>query len=307
MLIGYNPPASPSAAVVGTGASIETDVLLHNGLPAEATRFRWLSAVSPAITDVLEIQQTWSTAVTLRAGALLGLQYLTAPGSPTSYGAAVSLPANVRIEITGKRSGDAGFTYSLGGNSLTQESVRLPDGSTSCPWVFDAGLTAVIGVSIKIYNDAAGQTWADADTYLDIGESPLRECVTVKGKPGWQERRIDPTLRERTLKSQLHKVARRTYREAKLSIVPTLLADVRGEGLEQDQDLQTIEAALSQGEPCIFIPHHLGEDGAFSAQELARTFLYGVAEPDPIHHVENSPASRRMYTAGYVVSELPPQ
>jgi hypothetical protein len=306
VIIGYRDIGTPTLAVVGSGASVVTDVLLFNEMPAESTRFLWLATGSPAITDCLEIQLTFA-ARTLRAGALLGLQYLTGAGSPMTYSTAESLPASVRIEVMGKRQGDAGFTYSLGGNSITQESVSLPDGSTACCWVFDAGLSPVIGLSIKIYNDAAGQTWADADTYLDIGEAPFRECVTVPGRPGWSVRRIDPTIRDRTLKSQVHKVARRSYREAKLEIPPMSLEDTRGNGLTNSQDLETIEAALTASAACIFVPHHLGEDGAFSAAELHRTFLYGVADPDPMSHVENSPANRRRYTHGYTVSELPPQ
>lgn len=309
MLIGYERPDNPAAAISGVGAEFVSDVVLFNGYPAEITRIRWLSDATPSLTDYVAIQITWSTAITVRAGDLYGLQYLTAVGSPIDYGAPLRLPTGVRVTITGKRSGDSGFPYALGGNSTTEESgvLPLPGSPIHVPWVFDSGLTPLIGVEIRIYNDANGLTWADPDTYLDIGEIVLTECVTVCGRPGWSEQLIDPTRRARTLGSQVHKVARRAYREAKLSIGPTTLSGTRGEGLAQSQDLQLVRAALAQSSPCLFIPHYLGEDGAFSSAELRRTILFGVADPDPISHVPNSPAKARRYEQGYTVGELPPK
>jgi hypothetical protein len=173
--------------------------------------------------------------------------------------------------------------------------------------LFDAGLDPVIGYAIRVYNDRNGAVWADADTFLDWGEASLRACVDVCAAPGWNARRIPTTETKRTLGQQVHRVPRPSYIQAQLKLAPQSLANTRGEGLANEQDLQKIEAQLDQAFPCIFIPHFLGQDGQFSEAELHRTLVFGVAETDAIDHVANSPARRRLYTTGYTVSQIPPR
>jgi hypothetical protein len=306
MLIGYYGPLTTTWAIDGTGAAFMTDVLLTNGSVGESTRIRWLSA-SPDITDYVALQCTFTTPFVPRAGAMLGLEFLTEVSTAGDYSSPVTLGAGVKVEIRGKRSGDSGFPYSLGGNSLTQLSLVDPDGSTSVPWLFDDGLDEIIGYEIRIFNDRNGVTWADPETFVDIGEASLRACVEVCAANGWSAQRVQTTETKRTLGQQVHRVPRPSYIRATLKLAPHNLAETRGEGLSNDMDLQKVEAALDQAFPCLFIPIYTGEDGSFSASELHRTMVFGVAETDPIAHVTNSGANHRMYTTGYVVSQIPPR
>lgn len=305
MLIGYDPPAA-DWVVSGTGAAFVTDVLLQNGAPAEATRVRWLSSGAPAIGQYVEIQALWPVAAPIRVLALLGLQYLAGADSPLVYSIAAALPAGVKIEVRGRRVGDPAYTYALGGNALTQRTLRLPNGSAAAWFVVDADNDPLIGVAFRIYNDVNGATWADSSTFVDIGEGVINPAVEVCGRPGWSVRLVDPTQKQRTLGSQVHKVARRAYREARLQLSPATLAETRGEGLSNGQDFETIENALSGAVPAVVVPHYLGESGTFDDLELHRTALFGVAEPEPISHVANSSARNRMYEAGWLFEEVPP-
>jgi hypothetical protein len=148
--------------------------------------------------------------------------------------------------------------------------------------------------------------WADATTYLDIGEIPFRAAVDVCAAPGPAEQLVPTRITRQTMEAQTLVVSRRPFRRLRVTLTAASLSETRGEGLENGQDLQTVEAALADAVPAIFVPWWKGADGSFSSQELHRTLIYGYAEPEPLAHVQNSAANRRQFETGYTVTELPP-
>lgn len=129
-LLGYGQPSSPTWVVSGTGAAFDTDsAALDNGIVSDKTALLWLSG-SQTTSSVLNLQSTWSVATVVRIIPILGL---------------VGIPAGTKIVVTGKRSGDSGFPYALGGNSNYQRTQVMPDGSIGAWIICDPGLTALIG------------------------------------------------------------------------------------------------------------------------------------------------------------------
>lgn len=306
MLIGYGAPSSISWVASGVGAAFVSEVLLNNAVVTETTRLRWLSSGSPAVGQYVELQALWDTPQTVRVLAVLGLQELTGADSPLTYTAPARLPAGVRVEVFGRRLSDPGFTYDLGGNSQSERTKRLPNGSTAAAFIFDEDAEELVGLAVRIYNDASGVTWADATTYLDIGEIPFRAAVDVCGAPGVVEQLVLNRLTRQTMEAQTLVVSRRPARRVRVDLTAASLAETRGEALEDGMDLQMVEAALADTVPAILVPWWKGQDGTFSSQELHRSLIYGYAEPEPIAHVQNSPANRRQFVTGYTVTELPP-
>src|SRR5690606_3175778 len=97
MFVLHSRPANISWSLVGTGASFLTSASrLTDGVTSRTCRIDWLSTSSPATSDYVALQATWSTATVLRG---VGMFYL------------VNIPEGVKVEVRGKRPADGGFTY----------------------------------------------------------------------------------------------------------------------------------------------------------------------------------------------------
>ncbi len=286
----YRRPTSPAWTVSGTGAAFESDVRLSDGNPGVVTSVRWLST-SVSTGQYLALRQAWSTPIIPRGGAMQGL---SVEGS--------TFPVGTKFEVYGKRVGDVGYTYGLGGNSLTAESRELEDGSIGVFWLFDAGLDPIVEWEIRAYNDVGGVTWADADTVLRIGEADVFEGVSVCISYGWHTQ-LEVTAQEaRTLGSQLHEVDRVPFRALEFALAPASGEVVRREGLATDEDWQRIEAILGRaGARAMVYVRTKNSAGAFDEDELYSTAIFGKARPQRIVH-----AQKDIYTGGWRIEQVPP-
>jgi hypothetical protein len=291
-LLFYRRPTNPAWTISGTGAQFESDVRLSDGNPGVLTSFRWLSEVSPVIGNFVALRGDWAEAITVRGAWAIALSLESG-----------AFPVGVKFEIRGKRAGDTGYPYALGGNSLTEVSREMPDGSLSICWRFDEGLDPLVGIEIRIFNDAAGATWADADTYVRIGEADAAEGVAVCVAPGWSLEQLDQTEEQRTRGSQLHEVERVNYRAVDVTLAPGTGDEAFRQGLDTGSDWQRINAYLTRAfaRAMVYIRTE-DSSGVFSSIDLHATALFGRARPQRIAHVTNS---RDRYTAGWRVEEVP--
>jgi hypothetical protein len=290
-LLFYRRP-SPAWTVAGTGAQFESDVRLSDGNPGVLTTLRWLSTVSPVVGDYVAIRGDWLTAATMRGAWMLALSL---EGG--------EFPAGVKFEVRGKRAGDVGYPYALGGNSLTEVSREMPDGSIGICWLFDDDLDPIVGIEIRIFNDANGATWADADTYVRIGEADVSEGIELCIAHGWSTSRDIRTQGQRTLGSQLHEVARVDFRVLEFALAPALDSAARLAGLANGTDWERIASLITRaGARTMVYVRTQDMAGAFSSAELHASAIFGKAKPQAIVHVQGS---RDRYTSGYRVEEVP--
>ena len=291
-LLFYRRPTSPAWTIFGTGAQFESDVRLSDGNPGVLTTFRWLSEVSPVIGNYVALRADWTPAITPRGAWMLALSLEDG-----------AFPAGVKFEVRGKRAGDTGYPYDLGGNALTEVSREMPDGSIGICWMFDDGLDPIIGIEIRIYNDVAGATWADADTYVRVGEADVSEGIELCIAHGWSTSREVRTQSQRTLGSQLHEVERVNYRILDFALAPGTGSDARLGGLANGMDWERIAALITRsGARTMVYVRTQDTSGAFSGTELHASAIFGKATPEAIVHVQNS---RDRYTSGYRVEEVP--
>lgn len=260
MLTGYSIPTAPSHTLDGTGAAFLTDVRLANGRPGQATRLQWLSAGSPATTDYVDLRMSWAAAQAIGVILLLGL----------------TCGAGVRVVVTGRRPEDAGYTFALGGNATTQDTIARSDGRVRhivVPTVTDA----LIGIQWRIYNDRNGSTWATAATVLDIGEAVGMKAVALSIDQQWEDSLIDSSELSWTLASQPHVVPRRDRRQRLCRLVPQQLAVARASGLANGSDWAQIDAAMTGYAPVFSAARWQDGSGNVDAAELHETGLYGIA------------------------------
>jgi hypothetical protein len=279
MILGFERPVAPSYGLDGTGAAWLTDVRLANGRPAQISRLQWLSTSSPEIGDYLDIQVSWATAAPVGLIATLGL----------------SCGAGVRFEVTARRPIDGGYTYDLGGDSMTQRTVARSDGRVRHIVRFDQ--VELIGYQIRIYNDRNGSTWATPATALDIGEMDAFRAAELCIRPGYSDAPIQTSDLEWTLGSQPHTVARRNRRQRSVDLAPATVAELREQGLAGGSDWWRIDHAMSAYTPIISIPEYA------DANALHETALFGVAQDrGPVRHIA---ASLARYERPLVFAEAP--
>lgn len=152
-IIGHSPP-TVTATISGTGASFDTSTAqLFDGQPASVTRCTGVSG-SQTTSSKTSIQLTLAAAAPVRVLCLLG----------------TTLPAGLKVQVAGKRSGDSGYPYALGGNATTQRLVTFADGTVGAWWVFPSSNDPLIGLEVSLYNDVGGSTVLSASAHFDIGE-----------------------------------------------------------------------------------------------------------------------------------------
>lgn len=290
MLFGFRRPTSPTWTISGTGAQFESDIRISDGNPGVLTTFRWLSAGSPAITDYVALRADWTTPVVCRGAAMLGLRLETD-----------DFPAGCKVEIRGKRSGDSGYPYELGGNALTEVTREKADGSIHICWAFADGLDPLVGYEVRIFNDVAASTWATADTYVQVGEADIFQMADLCVAVGWRSSLEVATESSRTLDAQLHEVERTNYRAVEFGFPPTAGDDVRRQGLPNGVDWDQIEAIVARsGARVLCYVQTTDADGVTDYDYLHSTAIFGKARPAQVVHV-----AREFYTGGYRVDEVP--
>lgn len=272
MLIGYGQPTGVGWTLAGVGVvwmGEGTPDALNDGKPSRSARLHWLTS-APALASCVTLTATWPVATSIRVIALLGL----------------SVPAGTKIEIRGKRVGDAGPTFALGGNALTQRTVALPSGSVCAWFVVDAANPPLVGLEIRIFNDVSGAVVLDAGSYVDIGEAVFMPAVDADLASDWRRTPIDPSVVSRTIGAQLNVVSRKSYRRLAVGLTPASVSTARNGALANGMDWESLEALLLASQRCVAIPRwRAAGSGAIDSNELHRTAVYGVATPAGYQHL----------------------
>lgn len=267
MLIGYNPPQGITVIVAGaTGHSLPAVV---DGQPARVGR------VLDGAGGSASIRADWAAAQPVRIVAALGL----------------SCAAGTALALSGKRAGDSGYAYALGGNATTQAVVQLPDGSRAAWFVLPATNAELVGLQLTV---AAGA--------FDIGELVILRGVELPITPAWQVERVDPSLNERTLGGGLNTVQRRCYRRLKAGLTPAFIDQVRGAALAGNTDWDALSSLLTGAARGAAIPRWAAPDGTLTPGEIHRTALYGRITLAPITHLGGN-----HYGSDVLAEEIPPK
>lgn len=244
MLIGYPLGSAQSVTLVGTGASFlntpDGSATLVDDNPQSVARLGWLAISNNVITDYVAVRVTWPTAVPIRVGGLFGRN---------------NLPAGLKLEIRGRESGSSDFDLALGGNSLTERTIRDDDGSIKALWVFDDGLPNCTGAELRIFNDVNSSPTLDADSYLDLGELVVRPAIEACVSPQWEWEIVDPSQRTRTITSAQHVVVRRPYRAQRLPIPPATTGKHYEGGLANGIDYRKLGFVTAGRATALVFPH----------------------------------------------------
>jgi hypothetical protein len=176
MFIAHSRPTDFAVAVVGTGAALVTDpAALFNGRPADPTRLRLPSSWTGVITEYVDLQFTRATAFVPGLVGLVGLNLLGLASS-----------AGLKFSFMGKRVGDAGFTYSLGGNTALVRSYERGDGSMVALGKTDVGLDPIVGFNMRLWNDQNGVANLAASGYVDQGDAWASPGLDVYIDKAWE-------------------------------------------------------------------------------------------------------------------------
>ena len=285
MLIGYGGPEyrviTWNSQPVGVQAI--NALALMDGRPSSVARLVWPLGVTAA-GHYVAARIDWPEAIAVRVLALLGLQ----------------APPGVRVEFLGRRVGDPGYAYALGGNADTR-SQRLPDGTCAVWAIAAAGNSPLIGIEVRIYNDSDGDAWVSDGLTTDVGELVVMQAVEITIKPDWNVERIDPRLTSRTLGAQTNVVPRRTYRRLQAQFTPAALADARASALANGMDWETFQVAVGGDNRMAAIPRWRTTAGQVDVAELHRTAVYGLATTTGIGHLGGN-----YYDSSCTVEEVPP-
>lgn len=278
MLISYTRPNPIAWSLIGAGAAFVSDdagSALTNGRPAAATRLQWLSGAQTT-ASVFTLRGTWGTAVSPRVVGLLGL----------------TLPAGTLITLAFRRPADAGYTYLA--DVPSQRVTQLPDGSRCAWFVLDAGLDPVIGVEYRIANDVDGAASIAADSTFDIGEAWVGPAVEVDHQADWKYGVTDPSVTRRSKGSQLFGTDQRPFRTLQTTFARAALTAVRGGGLEDGMDWETVIASLRGSSRGVSVQRF------DTASEVQRTAMFGKFTFDSIAHIAGT-----LYTGGVSIEEAP--
>jgi len=262
MLIGYGQPAiTPSV----DGASAVNLAALVDGRPSSVAR------IGGGASSV-RLRADWIGAVAVRLVAALGL----------------TCPVGTAIALTGKRLGDADYSYPLG--AATQAVMDLVDGSRAAWFVLPADNDSLVGLQLQF----------EASDF-DAGELVVLQAVDLPIQGDWEAGRIDPSTADRTLGGGVNVVPRRTYRRLQFALTPDQLAVVRGAELDGGMDWDRLDYALRGDARAAAVPRW-GRPDAINIAELHRTALYGRVVPGSIAHRGGDYYS----SSGWTFEEVPP-
>lgn len=261
MLYGHTRPASVWSVAGANSPAFETDVRLDNSQPSEQTAISGIASSSPTIGEYFDLIADWSVPQAIGVVGILNL----------------SCPPGVRIVVTGRRLGDAGYTRDLGGNSDTT-TAQLADGRVQAIIVPTSTEDDYIGLQLRIYNDAGGVTWADDETDLFVGEIGIFSALTIRKLDARRETgRTARRLKERAVSGAVHLARRGEYRSLSLTIHGTVAeAYTRGlDGLDWDTLRAMQDSHLYRA---LVIPRIHGEGGSVDYELCNRTALFSVVE-----------------------------
>jgi hypothetical protein len=237
MLIAYSLPDDWTYTI--STSFLTSDVeLLHDFAPAEKVRFTWDDTDPQSTGNTVILSGTRATAFVPRGGCILG----------------ATLPAGLKVEIMGKRALDAGFSYALGGNSLTQKTVKFADGSIGLFWVFDDGLDPIVAYQVTFYNDVAGSPSIEPEAAVDIGQIVVAPMLNIPHELKWSWRRNTTSLTSRTLGAQVQFVPRTGYRVGKMKAKIQGIEEARSGGLANGMDWEQFLARLAESPFSIVVP-----------------------------------------------------
>lgn len=202
---------------------------LTDGKSARATRVEFIGG---ALTDFVAIRASWTSQTVLAGGWIIFDR---------------QVPAGVRVEIRGKRLADAGYTYALGGNALTQRTVQRDDGTIAIAWVFDEGLDPVVGYEVHVFDDANGLIYVDG--YIDIGEIFVGEGTEVNIRREFSHEIEDPTKTDYSIGNQPHVVERKRAEVIGIEICPVIWDEAYRSG----DSLRRLRERLVGGRDCAII------------------------------------------------------
>lgn len=202
MRYGYHRPTCSYTLSGGDSTAFETDVRLGNSQPSEQTVISGVSDGTPSTTEYLDILCDWTVPQPL---GVIGLLHL-------------SCPVGTKIEVTGRRLGDGGYTRDLLGNSTTQRVAEIPTGRRQAIILCDTEDTDYIGIQVRIWNDANGVTWADDTTDLLVGEiAPYASCY-LRDTPKRKTMRSKRSTTERAYNGAAHRFYRGEFRSGEWDI-----------------------------------------------------------------------------------------
>lgn len=289
MLIGYGMPTVAAPVLTGTGAAwltADNGAALFDGKPARRTRLRWLSG-APSTGQALMISAALGEPIRPRIIAVLGLK---------------GVPTGVSVMAAGKRGGDSAHTYVMGGGN-TGVTRRMADGSIGCWLVVGEGSDPIVSLAVSLYNSADGSVWATSATEFEIGEIVVFRAVTVGLSESWAIERVDPSSHLRTRGGQIGTVPATSYRRFAGNLAGAPIASVRGGGLANGDDWETVSAALVGGRRCCVIPQCRDiVTRAFDPMLANRSAIYGIATAVP--GPQN--LQRQYFNGSMTVEEVPP-
>lgn len=225
-LILHSQPAD--IAFAGATYLSSTDGLT-DGKAARATRVAFEGG---SLTDFVAITASWTTPTVLRGGWMILDR---------------NVPAGARVEIRAKRIEDAGYTYGLGGNSLTARTVRRDDGTIAVAWAFDEGLDGVVGYELRIFDDAEGATYATG--FIDIGEIFVGEGTDVAIRRDFSHEIQDPSQTEYSLGNQPNTTERKRAEVIGIQVCPVTWDEAYRNG----DSLRRLRERLVGGRNCAII------------------------------------------------------
>lgn len=256
MLIGYDRPAM-TWSLSGGDASVVGDWTLGNGQPRDVTRIQWDSGAQTTAT-VVYLTGSFAAASVVRVGAVLG----------------IALDAGLKVTIKGKRPVDGGYTYDLGGNSQSQRTVRMADGSVGIWWVFDDGLDAVDSVQLAIYNDFDGVVGIDASAYVDLGEAWVSPAQDVPAEKGWRQGTQFDDYSQQSLGHQPWPLRFANGRALRVTLARQRWDEVYGTPAS-GINLATLGQRIAQGKTSVAIPRSRIK-GALDTESLHATAQLGL-------------------------------
>lgn len=278
MLLGYNLPRD-WAYSIDNGAFLTDPAALHDRMPAEAVQIEWDDTDPQTLTTAVTISAVRTQPFVPRVAALLG----------------TDLTEGLRVELWGRRAEDSGNTYDLGGNSLTQRLMRLPEGGVGCRWVLADDLDPIIGYGLTIYNDAGAVVAIAPEAEHLIGEIVVAPAINLPHEVGaeetWSEQRTQASMG-----AQVSVISRTMYRMLKVQPCFSSHATARGNALPGGLDWQTVQAALSRDPFTLIVLYDESPD------LIQRTGMFGVISGLGIGGLPG----RRQRPKSLTVREVPP-
>lgn len=279
----YGDPGTSTLVITGTGSApvpafLTDPTHLYNGRTADQTACQW-GGNTQNITNCINIQRTWTSGAIVPS--VITLRGLT------------GVPVGAVVVVTGQRVGDSGFPYALGGNSATGVTIQFADGSIGVVIVCDAGLTAIQGYQVSIFNNVGGSifiTTAASATYVML----IGETLCYQGYIPPQNVQYDwafgydglPVVRQST-NNQQWVLASRPWETLQITLCAANFSQTFGAiGSPTAITYDTLSALLVTGVLCGCIVRTTDTTGALDLWAIHALSIFGIAtlvgKPKPL-------------------------